>query len=365
MVETQPEPGKENPATPEEPPDMNFTEPGATEYSSILRNSSQSGFALNEYEERLVREIEVYLDGVCPEESSLIRSRFSALKQLGAAITQFPPVRNHERLREELRDWNTLMGSLDSFNSKTRLLHLPTRIVASKTFFVAKCHAFSLTAKLVRDHGSFYDEIRQVIFSVVCSIMAVEVYFSCLEDPIFPQEIKKTLLEDLISLWDSGVELNSAKHRPALEALWTARDSAPPSFGTMDGGSELVRISLSLGKDWHEFLVTKLEEEEPLAALEEFLFGLSYEEIKEVRSRLTRFGIHAIGHDEVRSFLGTRPAYTMVKAGDPREIYDFYIERREMALYRKQGAIPGPKQTLEEMYLRFRLAQACSLVEQT
>jgi hypothetical protein len=125
----------------------------------------------------------------------------------------------------------------------------------------------------------------------------------------------------------------------------------------MNGSSELVRISIDLGNDWQEFLVKYIDDDETRWALEEFLFGLSYEEIVEVRSRLCRFGIMAVGHDEVRSFLGSCPAYTIVRNSDPRAIYDFYIDRRDAAAFRQRTSAPGPRKTLEEMYLKFRIAQ--------
>jgi hypothetical protein len=126
----------------------------------------------------------------------------------------------------------------------------------------------------------------------------------------------------------------------------------------MDGTSELFRISIDLGADWEEFLKARGNDSETRWALEEFLFGLSFEEIDDVRSRLSRFGILAVGGDEVRSYLGSRPAYTIVRDSDPRAIYDFYVDRKDAAAFRERTAVPGPRKTLEEMYLQFRIAQS-------
>ncbi|MDR2303325.1 MAG: hypothetical protein LBE10_01875 [Treponema sp.] len=322
-------------------------------------------YALKEQEKRLIEDIKAFLDFSFPEEGSLVRERFAALQELGAAVARFPSVRaagngwgdgqKYGVIASSNRD--SFLESLSSYSPAARLLHLPVRAVGAHSYFIAKSHAFSFVAKLVDDIEAFYKPLRQAIFSIICTLLVEEVYFSCLEDPMFSREIKGHLIDDLVSLWDNGVELDTAKHQPALETLWTVRDASPPSFGTMDGSSELMRVSLGMGKDWSDFLVTKLSDPETQCALEEFLFSLSCEEIQEVRSRLVRFGISAVNHDEVRSFLGTRPAYTMVKSTDPRAIYDFYMERRDMAVYRMHSAVPGPKKTLEEMYLRFRLTR--------
>jgi DNA-binding transcriptional LysR family regulator len=147
----------------------------------------------------------------------------------------------------------------------------------------------------------------------------------------------------------------AVEHLRSLEALWAARDAAPPSFGTMDGSSELARISLDLGDDWHSFLVDCVSNDENRFALEEFLFGISYEEILSVRSRLGRLGISAVGDDEVRRYLGSSPAYAGTHNGDPRAACHCYVDRRDAALLRLRTNAPGPKKTLEEIYVQHRI----------
>ena len=134
-----------------------------------------------------------------------------------------------------------------------------------------------------------------------------------------------------------------------------ARDAAPPIFGTMDGNTELLRISIDMEHDWQEFLVDESENDQTRWALEEFLFGLSFEEIQQIRSRLKRFGVNAIGYDEIRSFLGSKPSYSLVNDRDPRAIYDFFIERRDACALRKLRSSPGPRHTLEDIYLKYRI----------
>jgi hypothetical protein len=260
-------------------------------------------------------------------------------------------------LRGVVRDEQKLIEALCSFAASSHLLHIPSRVVMTRSFMVAKFQAFSLLLLLVQGQDEFYHPLRRVIFSIVHNLMTEEVYFSCLEDPGFNLETKSRIANDLITLWDSGSDPLSVRHMPALEALWTARDSAPPSFGTMDGSSELLRITIDLEKDWNEFLVDQSGVNETRWALEEFLFGLSFEEINEVRSRLSKFGVSAVSRDEVRSYLGGQPAYAIVTGSDFRAIYDFYVDRRDAALFRKKISAPGPYRTLEEIYIKYRIAR--------
>jgi hypothetical protein len=229
--------------------------------------------------------------------------------------------------------------------------------VATRSYLVAKSHFFSMLSLAVQDIEPFYLPLRKIHFSVIYTLVIEEVYFSCLNDPAFPEPVRFRLADDLVTLWDSGADPRSNRNVPALETLWSARDSAPPSFGTMDGASELVRLSIDMNEDWHDFLIATIGSDDARWALEEFIFGLSYEEILEVRARLHRFDIQAVNCDEVRGYLGNYSAYTIVKNTEPRAVYDFYVDRRDMATFRRRINAPGPQRTLEEIYLKYRIAR--------
>jgi hypothetical protein len=285
----------------------------------------------------------------------MARERFSHLHALGTAVFSYPSIRDTQFLKGIIHDENHLTESLLDFSSSTRLLHIPTKVVAMRSFLVAKFHAFSLLTYLTSGKDDFHSRIRNVVHAVVSTLMAEVVYFSCLEDKDFSHNTKTNLANDLIALWDSGVDMRSVHHLAALSSLWIARDAVAPAFGTMNGNSELLRITIDLDEDWREFLVVESSNDETRWALEEFLFGLSWEEIQQIRSRLFRNGINAISYNEVRSYLDSSPAYSMVNDGDPRAIYDFFIERRDACVLRKRVSAPGPRHTLEEIYLKYRI----------
>jgi hypothetical protein len=314
-----------------------------------------AAFALKNEELWLLEAALAYLGSAGGQQCVPVRQRFSAIQALGAAIAQFPTVREIETAEGEILDRESLIDSLGAFAPSARPLHLPSRIMGARSYLVAKCHAFSMLSRLVQQDPPLFQAARRIIFAIISTLLAEDVYFSCLEDAKFPLEMKYELADDLMALWNTGSDPRTVEHLPALEALWLARDGTPPNFGSMTGASELIRVSMDLGNDWKEFLVSQLGDEETLAALEEFLFGLSWEEIREVRTRLEKFGIYAVDHNEIRFYLGSDPAYTTVNSRDPRGIYDFYIDRREMAARRRLLAVPGPHRTLEEMYLRFRI----------
>jgi hypothetical protein len=47
----------------------------------------------------------------------------------------------------------------------------------------------------------------------------------------------------------------------------------------------------------------------------------------------------------------------MINSSDYRAMYDFYVDRRDTARFRQRLSSPGPLHTLEEIYIKYRIAQ--------
>jgi len=326
---------------------------------------STNAQVLSGEEELLVEKIEKWLldrSGETQADYNLVHQRFRRLRNLGNAVFDYPSIKNTQFVRDILVNENQLTESLLAFSTASHLLRTPTKVIALRSFLVAKFHAFSLLARYTEEcEEPLYNELhvpaKNISFSIIFTLMAEYVYFSCLEDPGFSDNTKSKLADDLISLWDSGTDPRSIRHLNALSSLWKARDAAPPSFGTMDGNTELLRISFDMDTDteWEHFLKEESTNDKTRWALEEFLFGLSYEEILQVRRRLRLYGLTSVGHNEVRSYLDSKPIYSVFNDHDPRAIYDFFIDRREACTLRKRVNAPGPLHTLEEVYLKYRI----------
>jgi len=304
--------------------------------------------ALKAEEALLVEEAAGCLGG---EGAALARERFRALAALGASLARYPS--DFERYESGGADAGALPGPL---------LHIPAKAAAVKGYLAAKYEAFSFLFTLARGEGEgeaaqFVPRLRQALLSAICALISGEVYLACLGDADFPPGAKPALTETLAALWENGSDPREARHLPALASLWKARDAAPPSFGTMEGSSELTRLSMDMESEWHGFIAERLEHDETRWALEEFLFGLSHEEIRSLRERLRAAGVTAVSRDEVRSFLGRRPAYGDADSADPRSLYAFYAGRRDAAAFRRKISASGPKRAVEEIYLKYCVAR--------
>ena len=96
---------------------------------------------------------------------------------------------------------------------------------------------------------------------------------------------------------------------------------------------------------------------EPLIAFEEFLFGLSHEEISRLRQHMTDKGQNLMTLDGARELLGrTRLSWMPINEG-AQALYTSYKRRRVKAHYRALTGAEGPKRTAEE-YVMMALLHA-------
>lgn len=309
--------------------------------------------AFDEGEAALIAEAVRFLRAKSSSEADTVARRAADVEDLGRAVSRFPTVLEFQRLGASLRDHETLAESLSRAAGSAHLLHTPTRVVAGRSFLVAKIHALAYASLAAADDVSLSVRFRSAILGVVSTLLMEDVYLSCLEDEGFSAEKKRPLLAGLMDLWDRRRDPGASSHVPALAELWAARDSQAPVFGTMEGACELMRLSLDLKGPWLAFVANRLEDRETQEALEEFLFALTFEEIEAVRGHLANYGICTADGETVRFVLGRKPLYSAAVGTDPRGMYEFYAERRDAARARKRTGAPGPKRTLEELYLAY------------
>ena len=110
-------------------------------------------------------------------------------------------------------------------------------------------------------------------------------------------------------------------------------------------------MSMQMDEQWIRFIQAKLEEPEVKQAMEEFLFGISFEQIEFLKKEPREKGIAAINRDEVSSFL---QEHVKADAGlDYRDFYSMYTIRRDNARARERMKLPGPHKTLEDHFIQY------------
>ena len=326
-----------------------------------LKDESTDLVILTDDEQELVNTLFDRLKSISPESLEVIANRVADLERLTKNIAHFPSLFVHQTLSAEVRTEHTLLDSLISNRGSDRLLHLPSKAILGKGYIVAKFHVFMSMTKPAKECGFPKEEVakyQQATLALMYTIMAEDVYLSMLDNDSIPIDLRQQVAYSLLILWEHRSDQNVNELAPVLGKIWHARKALAPAFGTMVGTSELLTLTIQLDEEWRKFISSKLEDKEISMAMEEFLFGLTYEEILRVKNSLKDRGLHAIGREEVAAFLGKTIIQEAMYDLDPRQFYLDYSVRRDNARARLRLNLPGPHTTIEDHYMRFILEKS-------
>lgn len=319
-------------------------------------NQQDTGIAiLTQEEETLYNELIQLVKERDPERVVILETRMTDLKRLASAIAHFPSLLERHDLTGGIRTPQLLIDSMIKHQEKNdTTLHLPSKSILGKGFIVSKIHTISSMAKIAARIDA-PKELTQALQSetttLMFTLMAEDVYLNLINDAEQPMEFRREWASSLLLLWEHRNDQTIESVAPVLESVWTARRKLAPAFGTMMGTSELLLISIQMGEQWIQFVKQRLGDSGVAQAMEEFLFGISYEQILQLRSILRTKGIAAIDRDEVSTFLGE---HVKTDAGlDYRDFYSMYTVRRDNARARSRIKIDGPKKTLEDYFIQF------------
>ena len=324
--------------------------------AKAIEDKSVSGIVVfTEKQQKLVDVLKDNLSENNPEQLEIVNEKIENLHDLASAIATFPSLLERTNLTFGTRTPQSLMDSL--INSKREgdmTLQLPSKASLGKGFLVAKLHIFAKFERLAREVkiedkivGEFHAETVYMMFL----LLAEDVYLNLIRDTSLPIDSRRQLANSLLLLWEHRADQNISDISPVLQSVWRARAILAPAFGTMMGTSELIMISFQLDEQWSEFIKTKLSDADVSQAMEEFLFGLSFEQILRLKSILREQGISAIGREEVSKYLGEEVPTNLSE--DYRDFFQQYSVRRDNARARRRLGVPGPKKTLEDPFINF------------
>ena len=315
---------------------------------------------LTTHQEELVRKMRQALEHHAPQRLEILDDRLSDIKELATAIAHFPSLLQRTNLTNSVRTPAALVESIISYQEDgDTLLHMPSKAILGKAFLVTKIHTFYSMYKLSRTHADMEEKEGKLYLdetvSMMFTLMAEDVYLNLMKDKTLSMDLRRQLANSLIILWEHRSDQTMTDIAPVLQSVWNARRTLAPAFGTMMGTSELLLVSIQMDSQWAQFIKQRLGDDEVSQAMEEFLFGLSYEQIMRLRSILREQGVKAIGRDEVSAYLGER-VKTDVSL-DYRDFYLLYTVRRDNARARQRLHLPGPTKTLEDFFIRFVMEQ--------
>ena len=345
---------------------MNTQEFEQVDISSFLDQTSDesdmhdSNGAFTDRQNGLINQLLDYTKEHDKEHYETFVNRIMDLNSIDFSVSKFPSLLERSELSGGTRTRTTLIESLIKHqDAGDRTLRLPSKAVLGKSLLIAKAHTLSNFAKYAGHLGKDYEKLSkafdtETILSMF-SLLAEDVYLNLISDTSQPMEFRREWALSLLLLWEHWNDETSETVAPILQSVWTARRKLAPAFGTMMGTSELLLISMQMDDQWISFIKKKMGDDGVSQAMEEFLFGISTEQIRTLRQILKTQGIPAIGRDEVSKFLGE---HVKADAGlDYRDFYSMYTIRRDNARSRARLHLEGPHKTLEDYFIQFVTAE--------
>lgn len=323
---------------------------------SEVPQTAQNAEVFTENQKKLVNGILQVIKTIDKDKAENFQERLKDLETLAQAVARFPSLLERHNLIGGERTPTSLIDSLiDHQDAGDTTLQLPSKAVLGKGLLVAKTHTLSSLQKYVSHMGAEYEYVARALESETIlsmfSLLVEDVYLNLIRDTTQPIDFRREWALSLLLLWEHWNDQTIETVAPVLQSVWTARRKLAPAFGTMMGTSELLLISMQMDDQWISFIKQKLSNQGVSQAMEEFLFGISYEQILSLRSNLKTKGIPAIGRDEVSKFLGE---HVKADAGlDYRDFYSLYTIRRDNARSRARLNLEGPHKTLEDYFIQF------------
>jgi hypothetical protein len=289
------------------------------------------------------------IEETAPEEAAILLANLMRLSQTAAVVRDSPPIASSMPARSSRPSFSSesLVDLLCRVPDYDFDLHIPTKAILGQAFLVTKINFFKALGYALEAIGVSREDIDNELGQSIYSKLAEELFISIVSDPDAVDAVKRAAAKALFRIWDERLTTEIDDFAPFLEAIWRARDKLRPVLGTMRGTHETFRLIEETRDARVLDYFTEDVPVEQLQAFEEFLFGISHEEIERLRDHLIEKEVSVVSHDDARRLLG-RHKESWVPTGGPQSFYSSYKKRRVRAAYRLLTNTPGPKKTAEE-----------------
>jgi hypothetical protein len=296
-----------------------------------------------------------------PEQEQLLRGSLERLERTASLVRDTPSI---------AASWRVKGGRWFSGESLIELLcrvpdydldlHIPTKAVLGQSYLIAKINFFKALRYALEPLNPPADLADGLVFELSQSIyskLAEELFVSIVTDEEAPADVKVGAARFLARIWDERLAIEVDDFAPLLESVWRARSKLLPILGTLLGTSEVFQLFReACDPRFLDYFGKSDVTHEQLLAFEEFLFGLSHEEITKLRRHMQDEGTNVLTLDAARELLGRTKLSWMPITEGAQALYTSYKKRRVKAHYRMLTQAEGPKRTAEE-YVMMALLQ--------
>lgn len=235
-------------------------------------------------------------------------------------------------------------------------LHIPTKAVLGQAYLIAKINllkALGYTLEAASGPPDLRARVEHEVGQSIYTKLAEELFLAIVTDHGATPLVKMGAARFLFRIWEERLLIEVDDFAPLLESAWEARSKLLPVLGTMLGTHEIFRLfQEARDQRFLDYFGEEDVEDEQVFAFEEFLFGLSHEEIGRIRAHMAEHSRAVVSIDSARKLLGhdadgAPPSWHPHENGAPA-LYTSYKKRRVNALHRTITGATGPKKTAEE-----------------
>jgi len=280
--------------------------------------------------------------------ASLLDSKVEDLEMLAGIVGRSASITADLGLSSNPRSLETLAAKLINQGIE-EVVNLPAKASLGRSYSISKLHLYQ------------EKRILSCYYAILFSLMAEDLFISIISDSRGHENWTRRATRDLIMMWEKRSNAQADSFAPRMQHLWEIRNTLVPVLGTLLGTSELFQLSFRLPPTWQDFLQERGKDKEVVYALDEFLFSLSYEQLKNLRAIMEAEGISAVSREEAHLLLKLRPSQLLEgpNANDLPAIrlYRSFLRRNTLAKLRRDSDRPGPRCTLEQhllLYLWFK-----------
>jgi hypothetical protein len=171
---------------------------------------------------------------------------------------------------------------------------------------------------------------------------------AAVSNPLNPRNLKHALAQRLLCLWNDRLHVPLGDFPPLLLSAWRARGKVRAVFGTLLGTEELLRlIQAECEPHFVNYFVRDQVTADEQEAFREFLFGLSYEELKILRRYMDDRHAAVLRPEDVQAIIQPHGSPPGIGGPSAEQMYASYARRRIRAQYRAIAGTDGPRKTAE------------------
>ena len=284
-----------------------------------------------------------------------------SLPPVAEAIEACPSVLGQQRLGGRERTAESLVEALCGGGGIHLDFVMPTAAILGRSFVLAKINFLKALGYLLDGAGQRAKQAasiaRVLVREAVFSKLAEELLTGAVSNPHNPLGLKRAAAHKLIGMWNHRLAVPIGEFPPVLLSAWRARVKVRAIYGTLIGINEVFSlIQAECESRFVNYFARDTVTNDERDAFREFIFGLSYEELEQLRAYMETHRLRVITPDKVKEVLAHTHPSAIFSQPSPEEIYSSYCRRRIRAEYRAISGNPGPRKTAEGYIMEALLA---------